>query len=137
MFANGYNFLVFMFQLRCCSCGFASDRSDPIADLSLGLENVDALSSALEYFTRVENLDGKFKCDSCKEEVSKDQQYMFDQTPTIAAFHLKRFKSDGIFYEKIDKYISFPLELDLQPYTILNENNDVSFESISSLTFPL
>jgi ubiquitin carboxyl-terminal hydrolase 36/42 len=29
------------------------------------------------------------------------------------------------------------LELDLQPYTILNENNDVSFESISSLTFPL
>ncbi|GAU31425.1 hypothetical protein TSUD_221960 [Trifolium subterraneum] len=115
-------------KLRCCNCGHSSDTSDPIIDLSLQLENVDALSSALESFTMVENMDGKFKCEGCNEEVSKEKRLMLGETPTIAAFHLKRFKTDGILVEKIDKHIKFPLELDLQPYTILNGNNDVSLK---------
>jgi len=95
--------------------------------MSLEIENVDSLPSALESFTKVEKIDANFRCDSCKEEVSMEKQLMLDMTPSVAAFHLKRFKADGILVEKIDKHIEFPLELDLQPYTISNQNNDVSY----------
>lgn len=137
MFANGFIFLIFIFQLCCCNCGCSSDTYEPSIDLSLEIESVDTLSSALESFTKVENIDAKFTCDSCKEEVSKEKQLMLDQTPSIATFHLKRFKTDGINVQKIDKHIKFPLEFDLQPYTISNENNDVSYDFIILLTFPI
>ncbi|KAI5438053.1 hypothetical protein KIW84_023969 [Lathyrus oleraceus] len=112
-------------KLRCCTCGHSSDTKEPLIDLSLEIENVDSLSSALESFTMVENIDEKLKCEGCNEEVSMEKQLVLNQTPSIAAFHLKRFKTDGVFVEKIDKHIDFPLELDLQPYTILNEINNV------------
>ncbi|CAK8540369.1 unnamed protein product [Lathyrus sativus] len=112
-------------KLRCCTCGRSSDTNEPLIDLSLEIENVDSLSSALESFTMVENIDEKLKCESCNEEVSMEKQLMLNQTPSIAALHLKRFKTDGFFVEKIDKHIDFPLELDLRPYTILNEKNNV------------
>lgn len=126
-----------MFQLRCCTCGHSSDTKEPLIDLSLEIENIDSLSSALESFTMVENIDEKLKCEGCNEEVSMEKQLVLNQTPSIAAFHLKRFKTDGVFVEKIDKHIDFPLELDLQPYTILNEINNVGFDFISPLTFLL
>ncbi|BAT99376.1 hypothetical protein LR48_Vigan07g128200 [Vigna angularis] len=112
-------------KLQCCSCGCTSDTYEPLIDMSLEIESVDSLPSALESFTKVEKIDANFRCDSCKEEVSMEKQLMLDLTPSIAAFHLKRFKTDGILVEKIDKHIDFPLELDLQPYTISNQNNDV------------
>ncbi|ESW30296.1 hypothetical protein PHAVU_002G141300 [Phaseolus vulgaris] len=112
-------------KLQCCSCGRTSDTYEPLIDMSLEIENVDSLPSALESFTKVEKIDANFRCDSCKEEVSMEKQLMLDMTPSVAAFHLKRFKADGILVEKIDKHIEFPLELDLQPYTISNQNNDV------------
>jgi len=105
--------------------------------MSLEIENVDSLPSALESFTKVEKIDANFRCDSCKEEVSMEKQLILDMTPSVAAFHLKRFKTDGILVEKIDKHIDFPLELDLQPYTISNQNNDVSSGFITELTFTI
>ncbi|TKY70015.1 Ubiquitin carboxyl-terminal hydrolase 20 [Spatholobus suberectus] len=115
-------------KLQCCSCGHTSDTYEPLIDMSLEIENVDSLPCALESFTKVENIDAKFRCDSCKEEVSMEKQLMLDQTPLVATFHLKRFKTDGTHVEKIDKHIDFPLELDLQPYTISNQNNDVQLK---------
>ncbi|KEH25395.1 putative ubiquitinyl hydrolase 1 [Medicago truncatula] len=108
-------------RLRCCNCGRSSDTNEPLIDLSLEIENVETLSSALDSFTTVEDIDAKFKCEGCNEEVSMEKQLMLDQTPSIAAFHLKRFKTDGVFVEKIDKHIDFQLQLDMQPYTISND----------------
>ena len=108
-------------KLRCCNCGRSSDTNEPLIDLSLEIENVDTLPSALDSFTTVENIDAKFKCEGCNEEVSMEKQLMLDHTPSIAVFHLKRFKTDRVFVEKIDKHIDFPLELDMQPYTISND----------------
>ncbi|MED6153245.1 Ubiquitin carboxyl-terminal hydrolase 20, partial [Stylosanthes scabra] len=55
-------------MLRCCNCGHSSSTYEPLIDLSLEIDNVDTLPSALESFTKVENIDAKLKCDSCKEE---------------------------------------------------------------------
>nr|GEV29309.1 ubiquitin carboxyl-terminal hydrolase 20-like [Tanacetum cinerariifolium] len=87
-----------------------SDTYEPSVDLSL---EIDSLSTALESFTKVkciEDEEMKFTCDQCKEKVSLDKQLMLDQIPPICAFHLKRFKNDGYWVEKLDKHVDFPLE---------------------------
>ncbi|XVF11046.1 hypothetical protein REPUB_Repub07fG0235700 [Reevesia pubescens] len=114
-------------RLRCCNCGHISYSYEPLNDLSLEIEDVDTLPSALESFTKVEkleDLEAKFRCENCKEEVSVEKQLMLDQAPSVATFHLKRFKTEGTFVEKIDKHVFFPLELDLQPYTTVNQTNN-------------
>ncbi|XP_028802810.1 ubiquitin carboxyl-terminal hydrolase 20 isoform X2 [Neltuma alba] len=111
-------------KLQCCNCGHCSDTYEPLIDLSLEIENVDSLPSALASFTKVEKIDAKFICDSCKEEVSMEKRLILDQTPSVATFHLKRFKTDGIYVEKIDNHVDFPLELDLLPYTNCNKSNN-------------
>jgi len=101
-----------------------------LIDLSLEIEDADTLPSALESFTKVEKIedqDIKFTCEKCKQEVSVEKQLILDQVPSVAMFHLKRFKNNGSYVEKIDKHVKFPLELDLLPYyTGGYQNNNVS-----------
>ncbi|KAL2901392.1 Ubiquitin carboxyl-terminal hydrolase 20 [Bienertia sinuspersici] len=106
-------------QVRCCKCGHNSDTYEPLIDLSLEIEDADSIEDALKSFTKVESIEEteNFTCNSCKEQVKVEKQLMLDQAPSVAALHLKRFKSDGFFVEKIDKKVDFPLELDLGPYT--------------------
>ncbi|XP_059444666.1 ubiquitin carboxyl-terminal hydrolase 20 isoform X2 [Corylus avellana] len=118
-------------KLRCCNCGHSSDTYEPLIDLSLEIEDVDTLPSALESFTKVEKIEDsetKFTCENCKEEVLVEKQFMLDQAPSVAAFHLKRFKTDGSFVEKVDKHVQFPLELDLQPFTTGSQHNNVELK---------
>ncbi|XP_009791289.1 uncharacterized protein [Nicotiana sylvestris] len=114
-------------KLRCCNCGHCSDTYEPLIDLSLEIKDVDSLPEALESFTKVEKIDDpeiKFSCEKCKEQVSIEKQLVLDKAPSVAAFHLKRFENDGSFVEKVDKHVSFPLELDLLPYTDNNQINN-------------
>ncbi|GAV58025.1 UCH domain-containing protein [Cephalotus follicularis] len=115
-------------SLRCCCCGHCSDTYEPFIDLSLEIDDVDTLPCALESFTKVEKIDDlemKFTCESCKEKVSVEKRLLLDQAPSIAAFHLKRFKTDGSSVVKIHKHMEFPLELDLQLYASASQNSDV------------
>ncbi|KAJ0052477.1 hypothetical protein Pint_03439 [Pistacia integerrima] len=118
-------------KLQCCNCGHCSDTYEPLIDLSLEIEEVGSLEAALESFTKLEKIEDtetKFTCENCKEEVSVEKQLMLDQAPLVAAFHLKRFKTDGSYVVKIDKHVEFPLELDLQPYTNGGQNGDVELK---------
>ncbi|CAI9095354.1 OLC1v1031284C1 [Oldenlandia corymbosa var. corymbosa] len=113
-------------QLRCCNCGHRSDTYEPFVNISLEIDEVSTLSTALKSFTKVEKLEApetKFICDHCKEQVSVEKQLMLDQAPSVATFQLKRFKNDGSFVEKIDNHVAFPLELDLQPYAADNQSD--------------
>ncbi|KAI7989781.1 Ubiquitin carboxyl-terminal hydrolase 20 [Camellia lanceoleosa] len=107
-------------KLQCCNCGHSSDTYEHLIDLSLEIENVGTLPSALESFTKVEKIEDpetKFTCEQCKEKVL-----------LLLLLHLKRFKNDGSYVEKIDKHVEFPLELDLLPYTGGDQNNDVELK---------
>ncbi|KAL5550960.1 hypothetical protein UlMin_001136 [Ulmus minor] len=113
-------------KLQCCNCGHRSDTFEPLIDLSLEIKNVESLQSALESFTKeekIEDSETKFTCENCKEEVAVVKQLMLDQAPSVAAFHLKRFKNDGSYVEKIENHVDFPLELDLQSYTSTSGDN--------------
>lgn len=118
-------------KLQCCNCGSCSDTYEPLIDLSLEIEDVGSLGSALESFTKLEKIEDpetKFTCEKCKEQVSVEKQLMLDKVPSVAAFHLKRFKTDGSYVVKIDKHVEFPLELDLKPYTSGGQNSDVELK---------
>lgn len=118
-------------KLRCCNCGHSSDTYEPLIDLSLEIEDVDTLPSALMSFTKVEKIEDsetKFTCENCKGEVLMEKQFMLDQAPSVAAFHLKRFKADGLFVEKVGKHVEFPLELDLHPYTSGSQDDTVELK---------
>ncbi|EXB99718.1 Ubiquitin carboxyl-terminal hydrolase 21 [Morus notabilis] len=107
-------------KLQCCNCGQVPTTFEPLIDLSLEIESVDSVPSALGSFTKMEKIEDseiKFTCENCKEEVAVEKQLMVDQAPSVAVFHLKRFKADGSFVEKIDKHVDFSLELDLQSYS--------------------
>ena len=117
------------FQLECCNCGHSSETFEPLTDLSLEMEGMDNLPTALRSFTKVEKIEDsetKFQCQNCKEDVVMAKQLMMDKAPSVAVFHLKRFKADGLGVQKIDKHVEFPLELDLQPYTVCASGDDVS-----------
>ncbi|KAL9242691.1 hypothetical protein vseg_016668 [Gypsophila vaccaria] len=103
-------------QLRCCKCGHVSDSYEPVNNLSLEIEDVGDLESAFKSFTKVENLED-FTCGGCNEKVVVEKQLLVDQGPSVAALHLKRFKSDGIRTEKIEEMVKYPLEFDMEPYT--------------------
>ncbi|KAK6934982.1 Peptidase C19, ubiquitin carboxyl-terminal hydrolase [Dillenia turbinata] len=123
--------LLSQFQLRCCNCGHCSDTYEPLIDLSLEIEDVDNLSGALQSFTKVEKIedpDIKFTCENCKQEVAMEKQFKLNQVPLIATFHLKRFKNEGSYVEKIDKHLDFPLELDLLPFTTGEQTSDVNLK---------
>lgn len=119
-------------QLHCCKCGSRSDTYEPLVDLSLEIEDVDDLNGALKSFTKMEENEDevKFTCEKCKEQVPLKKQLLIDQAPYVATLHLKRFKGDGYFVEKIDKALEYPLELDLKPYTVgaEDENVDLKYE---------
>ncbi|GMH22595.1 hypothetical protein Nepgr_024438 [Nepenthes gracilis] len=118
-------------QLRCCNCGHNSDTYEPLIDLSLEIEHVDNLSSALESFTKVETIEDteiKFTCEGCKQQVLVEKQLKLDEAPSVVVFHLKRFKSDGLSVEKIDKDVNYPLVLDLKPYAIGSQSVDLKYE---------
>ncbi|XP_077234308.1 ubiquitin carboxyl-terminal hydrolase 21-like [Tasmannia lanceolata] len=115
-------------QLQCCNCGHSSDTFEPLIDLSLDIKDVDTLSNALKSFTKVEKIGDpqtKFTCESCKVEVSVEKQLTLDQVPEVVTLHLKRFKSNGSYIEKIDTSVQYPLELDLRPFlSNSNDNNE-------------
>ncbi|KAI3707641.1 hypothetical protein L6452_26268 [Arctium lappa] len=118
-------------KLRCCNCNHCSDTYEPSVDLSLEIEDANNLSTALESFTKVEHLEDeemKFTCENCNQKVSVEKQLMLDQIPLVCALHLKRFKNDGCYVEKIDKHVEFPLELDLQPYTCVRQASNVDLK---------
>ncbi|KAF2532363.1 hypothetical protein F2Q70_00032734 [Brassica cretica] len=113
-------------ELRCCSCNSLSETFENSLGLSLEIEDVDNLQSALDSFTRVEKLDEPMTCDNCKEKVSKEKQLLLYKLPQVVTFHLKRFKNNGFFMEKIFNHVKFPLEIDLQPYMVRSQNNEVT-----------
>ncbi|KAK1324659.1 Ubiquitin carboxyl-terminal hydrolase 20 [Acorus calamus] len=102
-------------QVLCSGCGYLTATPELLRGLSLAIDKSDSLLDALKFFMIVERLEG-LTCDKCKMTVSKEKWYTFDQAPLVVSFHLKRFSIESNDIQKIDKFVEFPLELNLQPF---------------------
>ncbi|KAG2653176.1 hypothetical protein PVAP13_1NG435300 [Panicum virgatum] len=106
-------------QLSCCECEHISETFEPFLDLSLEIDQVDHLEDALESFTKVEQIgdsEDKLTCEGCNAQVCKNKQLTLHRAPDVIAFHLKRFTTLDNSVEKIDKHVSYPLEVDLKRF---------------------
>ena len=104
--------------IRCTSCGYRSETHEPAMDLSLEVLRAKSLHNALAHFTSQELLDGsnKYKCPRCHNRVRAVKQFTVDINPNILTVQLKRFDL-RLMGGKIDKWIEYPKQLNLGPYT--------------------
>ncbi|KAL8128819.1 hypothetical protein V2J09_017974 [Rumex salicifolius] len=133
-------------DVMCMACGFTSTTYDPCVDISLDLEpclakkpssaakshascngetadsrsSVHSLTGCLERFTRPERLgpDQKFFCQQCKVRQESLKQMSIRKLPLVSCFHIKRFEHSSVrnMSKKVDRYLQFPLSLDMAPY---------------------
>ncbi|CAF0885236.1 unnamed protein product [Rotaria sordida] len=97
------------------------------------------LAKLLANFFREDYLDGDYHCLKCsKRTVAQHKSYLCLPLPHVLIIQLKRFIYDTNSNEKIDTYIRFPLyELDLNEYTVKDDNNNNKLENSSSTKYDL
>ncbi|XP_015160908.1 ubiquitin carboxyl-terminal hydrolase 20-like [Solanum tuberosum] len=116
----------FVSKLRCCNCDHFSVTHEPLIDISLEIEDIDNVPAALESFTKIEKIE--FYCEKCKTQGPFEKQLIVDRAPSVVALHLKRFKNNIIVVQKVDKHVSFPLELDMLLYTNKINNEEMKYD---------
>ncbi|CAA7056672.1 unnamed protein product [Microthlaspi erraticum] len=104
-------------KVKCLRCDHESERYENIMDLTLEIYGwVESLQDALTQFTRPEDLDGEnmYRCSRCAGYVRARKELSIHEAPNILTIVLKRFQEGR--YGKINKCISFPEMLDMNPF---------------------
>lgn len=88
-----------------------------VSSQSLG---ISTLLGCLDRFTRPERLgsDQKFYCQHCQVRQESIKQMSMRRLPLVLCFHIKRFEHSSTrnTSRKVDRYLQFPLSLDMAPY---------------------
>ncbi|KAM9181434.1 LOW QUALITY PROTEIN: ubiquitin carboxyl-terminal hydrolase 51 [Dugong dugon] len=94
------------------------ERTDSTVNRNHHIPEIPSLTDCLQWFTRPEHLgsSAKIKCSSCQSYQESTKQLTMKKLPIVACFHLKRFEHVGKQRQKINTFISFPLELDMTPF---------------------
>lgn len=78
------------------------------------------LLGCLDRFTRPERLgsDQKFFCQQCQVRQESLKQMSIRKLPLVSCFHIKRFEHSSVrkMSRKVDRYLQFPISLDMAPY---------------------
>ncbi|KAJ2685917.1 hypothetical protein GGH99_003624 [Coemansia sp. RSA 1285] len=106
-------------QVHCTHCGYDSNTFEPALDISLDIQAGSHITKALRSFVRTETLtrDNRYKCERCNKLVEATKQMTVYRLPRILTLQLKRFSALG---GKINRYVEFPLTLDMKSYVSKN-----------------
>lgn len=81
---------------------------------------ISTLMGCLDRFTRPERLgsDQKFFCQQCQVRQESLKQMSIRKLPLVSCFHIKRFEHSSVrkMSRKVDRYLQFPVSLDMAPY---------------------
>ncbi|KAG5576145.1 hypothetical protein H5410_056279, partial [Solanum commersonii] len=110
--------------LRCCNCGHLSVTRKPLIDQSLEIEYVDSVPTVLESFTKIEKIESF--CERCKTQGPFEKQLLVNRSPS-------RFKNSGLVVQKVDKHVSFLLELDMLLYTNEINNEEMKYDLYATI----
>ncbi|KAK9366325.1 hypothetical protein V1509DRAFT_569010 [Lipomyces kononenkoae] len=110
-------------DIVCPNCKSATVTIDPLMDLSLELRDrksdssrILSLQQCLEKFTSPEKLETKYMCSFCSTRQEVTKQLTVKRLPLVLSIQLKRFEH-ALKSNKIDDHVSFPMQLDMTPYT--------------------
>eukprot|EP01065_Artemidia_motanka_P046848 TRINITY_DN7190_c3_g1_i1.p1 TRINITY_DN7190_c3_g1~~TRINITY_DN7190_c3_g1_i1.p1 ORF type:complete len:654 (+),score=159.89 TRINITY_DN7190_c3_g1_i1:57-2018(+) len=96
----------------------------PPAEFAAGFTQTSILQYVNAFFAD-ESVDG-YRCSSCTEKAKQGDEaptggkhsLSLSSSPQVLTLHLKRFSHDATGSRKIDSYVSFPLELALDSFTL-------------------
>ncbi|ODQ66806.1 cysteine proteinase [Nadsonia fulvescens var. elongata DSM 6958] len=136
-------------NITCLSCGTITKTIDPMLDLSLEIRKKrgsasnpkapktlasshddndssngafhESLIGCLDRFTRAENLDVMYSCDTCKQKRHVSKQLVIKRLPNVLSIQLKRFQHIGTS-SKVDTLVKFPLYINMAKYTTTSSN---------------
>lgn len=83
------------------------------------------LNDCLNLFTKTEtlSLQNSWYCPNCKDHKQADKQIQLWELPEVLCIHLKRFKNQSSFSDKINELIEFPIEnFDLSSYVTKSDS---------------
>lgn len=126
-------------EVRCLNCCVESKKHDPFLDLSLDIpekfqylkksakDTTDEpttpcdISDCLTSFIEVEELAETelYYCNNCKSKQRSTKRFWIRRLPNVLCLHLKRFRWNNCFRQKIDTSIMFPVTaLDMSQYVL-------------------
>jgi ubiquitin C-terminal hydrolase len=86
-----------------------------------------SLEDAIDLFTKSESLEG-FTDTKSKVEIRASKQTLIESLPKFLIFHLKRFSFEEEGAHKISKFISFPIDLFLDPKSFTRTKIEKEFK---------
>lgn len=108
-------------RLTCMTCKFTSTTYNPFSVLSLPLApgRHVSLEQCFDMFVMEEVLDNDdaWYCPQCKTQRKATKALRISRLPMILIVHLKRFKTNGRWSNKLDTFVDYPMHnLDLTSY---------------------
>ena len=116
----------------CTDCEYYTTNHDPIQVLSLEIPNEShSLYCCLDEYMTKYRLDSEntWQCDACKNHVRPFKQTRLWKTSDVLFILLKRYNRN----QKIDKYLEYPLTLDLKDYNINYSKNKSNKYSLNGM----
>ena len=111
------NFYSQLLSLTICpECYYFTTNHDPIQVISLEIPNDSkSIDECLKHYTQKIILDeeNRWTCDKCFKSVRPHKKTLFFKTSDILIILLKRYSKYG---QKIDRFIEYPMKLDLKNY---------------------
>ncbi|KAF8447100.1 hypothetical protein BDZ91DRAFT_702920 [Kalaharituber pfeilii] len=117
-------------RLTCMTCNTKSTTYNPFMYLSLPIPpgKKPTIRDCLEEFCREEILEKEdaWHCPNCKKPRKATKKLTITRLPHMLIIHLKRFTNKGLWRDKLNTPISYPLkELDLSKYVPQFDNASV------------
>jgi ubiquitin C-terminal hydrolase len=126
--------------LNCPDCGFKRQHKDRFNDISLAVQNIKDVETALANYVEPEILSGdnKWRCGGCNEKVEAKKGLMLTKLPDILTIQLKRFVFDFARRArvKVHNKVTFPTELNMATYAA-SETDDTTTSSDAPLFYDL
>jgi len=111
-----------VYQIISRECSHRSERSEPFTMLTAEVKNKSTLEDSLELYVAGEVLggDNKYMCSQCGTKVEALRRCAIQTLPQILIIHLKRFEFDleTMTKFKVNDRCSFPMVLDMEPFTV-------------------
>ena len=125
-YENDYSYIVENFYAQllaltsCPKCKYYTSNHDPLQVLSLEIpESAECIKDCLKEYTKKIRLDedNMWTCDQCHQRVRPEKQTRLWKVSDVLIILLKRFKN-GMIRTKIDRFIEYPMVLDLKEFNM-------------------
>ncbi|CAM9745405.1 unnamed protein product, partial [Ectocarpus sp. 12 AP-2014] len=112
------------YQVISRDCEHTSERTEPFIVLTAEVQDKESLEGSLQLLVAGEMLTGDncYLCEKCGQRVTAQRRCAIKQLPSTLIVHLKRFEFDlgTMRRHKLNHRCSFPMELDMAPWTLEN-----------------